>query len=153
MALPNSQASNFVEWQCVSDAGEERFVYDTGKIWGYFTAAPSICFKARVSTEPLIWKWFYIFKQMKLISGLKITEIYNASFGSWALHVLRFIYLKNLTGQKRHVTEVKWIWPVIVSTDSPEIVLRWPPFWKWEFLELESGPLTARAWKKKLHKN
>ena len=44
---------------------------------------------------------------MKLISRLKITEIYNASFGSWALHVLRFIYLKNLTGQKRHVTEVK----------------------------------------------
>ena len=109
MALPNSQASNFVEWQCVSDASEERFVYDTGKMWGYFTAATSICFKARVSTEPLMWKWFFIFKQMKLISGLKITEIYNASFGSSVLNVLGVIYLTNLTGQKRYVTELKWI--------------------------------------------
>ena len=32
MALPNSKASNFVEWQCVSDASEERVVYDTGKM-------------------------------------------------------------------------------------------------------------------------
>ena len=148
MALPNSQASNFVEWQRVSDASEECFVYDTGKMWGYFTAAPSICFKARVSTEPLIWKWFFIFKQMKLISGLKITEIYNASFGSSVLNVLGVIYLTNLTGQKRYVTELKWIWPVIVSTDSPEIDLRWPPFWKWGFLELEIGSLTATACKK-----
>ena len=30
---------------------------------------------------------------MKLILGLKITEIYNASFGSWVLNVLRVIYL------------------------------------------------------------
>jgi len=26
MALPSSQASNFVEWQCVSDASEQRFL-------------------------------------------------------------------------------------------------------------------------------
>ena len=36
--------------------------------------------------------------------------------------VLRVIYLINLTGQKRQVTELKWIWPVIVSEGSPEII-------------------------------
>ena len=34
----------------------------------------------------------------------------------------RLFYLINLTGQKRYVTELKWIWPVIVSGDSPEII-------------------------------
>ena len=48
-------------------------------------------------------------------------EIYNASFGSWA-PVWRVIYLVNLTGQKQYVTELKWIWLVIVSGDSPEII-------------------------------
>ena len=33
-------------------------------------------------------------------------EIYNASFGSWAL-VLRVIYLINLTDQKRYMTKLK----------------------------------------------
>ena len=47
--------------------------------------------------------------------------IYNYSSGSWAL-VLRVIYLINLTGQKWYVTELKWIWPVIVSGDSLEII-------------------------------
>ena len=48
-------------------------------------------------------------------------EIYNASLGSWA-PVLRVIYLLNLTGQKQYVTELKWIWPIIMSEDSPEII-------------------------------
>ena len=47
--------------------------------------------------------------------------IYNYSSGSWAL-VLRVIYLINLTDQKWYVTELKWIWPVIVSGDSLEII-------------------------------
>ena len=50
-------------------------------------------------------------------------EIYNVSFGPWAFNVLRVIYLINLTGQKRYMTELKWIWPVIMSGDSPEIIL------------------------------
>ena len=48
-------------------------------------------------------------------------EIVNASFGLWA-PVLRVIYLTNLTGQTRYMTELKWIWLVIVSGDSPEII-------------------------------
>ena len=36
--------------------------------------------------------------------------------------VLRVIILYNLTGQKRYVTELNWIGPVIVSGDSPEII-------------------------------
>ena len=36
------------------------------------------------------------------------------------VHELFILY--NLTSQKRYVTELKWIWPVIVSGDSPEII-------------------------------
>ena len=39
---------------------------------------------------------------------------------AWSL-VLRDIYLISLTGQKWYVTELIWIWPVIMSGDSPEI--------------------------------
>ena len=52
---------------------------------------------------------------------LKFLEIYNASFGSWAL-VLGVIYLINLTSRKRYLTKLKWIRLVIVSRDSPEII-------------------------------
>ena len=53
---------------------------------------------------------------------MTVLEIYNASYGWWA-HDLRAIYLINLTGQKQYVTELKWIWPLIMSRDSPEIIL------------------------------
>ena len=36
--------------------------------------------------------------------------------------VLRVIYLINLTGQKQYVVALEWIWPVMVSGDSPEII-------------------------------
>ena len=35
---------------------------------GNFRVAPSLCFKARLSANPLIWKWFLIAIQIKLIS-------------------------------------------------------------------------------------
>ena len=47
---------------------------------------------------------------------------WNTSFGSWALNVVRVIYLINLTGQKQYVTDVKWIWLIIVYRDSLEII-------------------------------
>ena len=53
---------------------------------------------------------------------MTVLEIYNASFGSW-VNDLRFISLINLTDQKQYVTELKWIRPVIVSRDSPKIIL------------------------------
>ena len=39
---------------------------------------PSLCFKARVSAKPLIWKLFYIFMQTKLIFTKKV--LHFASF-------------------------------------------------------------------------
>ena len=50
-------------------------------------------------------------------------KIYNASFSSWAL-VLRVIHLINLTSQKRYMSELKLIWPVILYRHSPEIISR-----------------------------
>ena len=83
-------------------------------------------------------------------------EIYNASFGSWALNVLRVIYLINLTGQKRYVTELKCIWPVTVSGDSPDIILGYllkgqgiGPFLRQDNISFVSEPPSPeyRKWK------
>ena len=60
-------------------------------------------------------------KCYKLYALRLFLEIYNTSFASWA-PVLKIIYVINLTGQKRYMTELKWIWPVILSGDSPEII-------------------------------
>ena len=40
--------------------------------------------------------------------------------GLWAPK--RVIHHIRLTGQKRYVTEQKWIWPVIVTGDYPKII-------------------------------
>ena len=39
---------------------------------GHFRVATSLCFKARLSTKPLIWKRFFILMQMKLILATKV---------------------------------------------------------------------------------
>ena len=41
-------------------------------------------------------------------------------FGLWAPK--RVIHHIHLTGQKRYVTEQKWIWPVILTGDYPKII-------------------------------
>ena len=46
-----------------------------------FPSYPSLCFKARVSAKPLIWKLFYIFMQTKLIFTKKV--LHFASFWKW----------------------------------------------------------------------
>ena len=46
-----------------------------------FPSYPSLCFKARVSAKPLIWKLFYIFMQTKLIFTKKVSHF--ASFWKW----------------------------------------------------------------------
>ena len=36
-------------------------------IIGHFRVPPGLCFKTRVSVQPLIWKSFFILMQIKLI--------------------------------------------------------------------------------------
>ena len=47
----------------------------------HFRVVPSLCFKARLSVKPLIWKWFYILMQIKLICTRKVLHL--ASFWKW----------------------------------------------------------------------
>ena len=55
-----------------------------------------------------------------------------------------YFYLINLTGQKQYMTELKWIWPVIVSTLSSTNQKQFPDLGSdtssvWNFLHLFRG--------------
>ena len=50
------------------------------KVWsycsiGHFRVASSLCFKVRLSARPLIWKWFFIFMQIKLTFTRKVLHL------------------------------------------------------------------------------
>ena len=50
---------------------------------GHFRVPPGLCIKTRLSAQPLIWKWFFILMQIKLIFIRKV--VYLASFWKWGL--------------------------------------------------------------------
>ena len=47
----------------------------------HFRIPPRLCIKTRLSAQPLIWKWFFILMQIKLLSTRKIVHL--ASFWKW----------------------------------------------------------------------
>ena len=47
----------------------------------HFRVPPGLCFKTRLSAQPLIWKWFFILMQIKLIFTRKVVRL--ASFWKW----------------------------------------------------------------------
>ena len=60
---------------------------------GHFRVPPGLCMKTKLGAQPLIWKWFFILMQIKLIFTRKVS--YLASF--WKLGFLElgsglFIY-------------------------------------------------------------
>ena len=48
---------------------------------GHFRVPKNLTFKARLSAKPLIWKWFLIMMQIKLIFTTKVSHL--ASFWEW----------------------------------------------------------------------
>ena len=46
-----------------------------------FPGTPGLCFKTRLSAQPLICKWFFILMQIKLIFTRKVVHL--ASFWKW----------------------------------------------------------------------
>ena len=48
---------------------------------GHFRVPKNLTFKARLSAKPLIWKWFLIMMQIKLIFTTKVSHL--ASFWKW----------------------------------------------------------------------
>jgi len=47
----------------------------------HFRVSPGLCIKTRLSARPLIWKWFFILMQIKLIFTRKVVHL--ASFWKW----------------------------------------------------------------------
>ena len=48
---------------------------------GQFRVPPGLCIKTRLRAQPLIWKWFFILVQIKLIFTRKLVHL--ASFWNW----------------------------------------------------------------------
>ena len=70
-------------------------------ILGPFPVVLSLCFQARLSAKPLIWKWFLILTQIKLIFTRKVLHLACvASFWKWAFfgtlkhYISQFWFLK-----------------------------------------------------------
>ena len=57
-----------------------------------FRVPPSLCIKTRVSAQPLIWKWFFIVVQIKLIFTRKV---HLTLFWKWGFLELGSSLLKN----------------------------------------------------------
>ena len=54
---------------------------NTDSLIGHFWVPPGLCFKTRLSAQPLICKWFFILMQIKLIFTRKVVHL--ASFWKW----------------------------------------------------------------------
>ena len=85
------------------------------KSWWHATRA--VVYNSRIETDIAI-------------RPLPVTKLPNIStfIGNFQIFILglwtpkRVIHHIHLTGQKRYVTEQKWIWPVIVTGDYPKII-------------------------------
>ena len=64
-----------------------------------FPSSPSLCFKTRSSAQPLIWRWFFILVQIKLIFTRK--GVHLTSFWMWGFLELGSGLLKRLLCWKR----------------------------------------------------
>ena len=65
--------------QGVADMNSKRSPSSSAK--GHFPVPLSLCIKTRLSAQPLIWKWFFILMQIKLIFTRKAEHL--ASFWKW----------------------------------------------------------------------
>ena len=57
------------------------FPTEAGTAICHFRVPSGLCIKTRLSALPLIWKWFFILMQIKLISTRKVVHL--ASFWKW----------------------------------------------------------------------
>ena len=72
---------------------------------GHFRVPSGLCFKTRLGAQPLIWKWFFILMQIKLIFTRKVVHL--ASVWKWG-----FLQLGSgiLVCLKRFSKDETWIY-------------------------------------------
>ena len=81
-----------------------------GQWIGHFRVSPRLCFKTRLRAQPLIWKWFFILMQIKLIFTRKFVHL--VSFWKW-----RFLEV----GSGLLVRYYKW-------KDDDEVMNKWKSY-------------------------
>ena len=118
---------------------------------GHFRVSPGLCIKTRLGAQPLIWKWFFILMQIKLLSTRKVEhltsfwyrgpgELGNGLFGS--LHRWLSLFSSKQCKIKQFLESVFWypgIIKVSVSINSHSRRLSW---------QLFPRPLLFRMWQK-----
>ena len=50
---------------------------ESGELCKPFPSFPGLCIKARLSAQPLIWRWFFIIMQIKLIFTRKVVHFFS----------------------------------------------------------------------------
>ena len=75
------------------------------KINRQFWVPSGLCIKTRLSAQPLIWKWFFILMQIKLIFTRKV--VYLASFWKWG-------FLELGSGLLRELLKDQSIYPLVI---------------------------------------
>ena len=59
---------HFVAWYYIWQPANQQWT-------GHFWVASRLCFKVRLSARPLIWKWFFILMQIKLIFITRVLQL------------------------------------------------------------------------------
>ena len=71
--------TNLMKWNKIAEVWNRAI--------GLFRVPKNLTFKAKLSAKPLIWKWFLIMMQIKLIFTTKVSHL--ASFWKWDFMELR----------------------------------------------------------------
>ena len=50
---------------------------ESGELCKLFPSFPGLCIKTRLSARPLIWRWFFILMQIKLIFTRKVVHFFS----------------------------------------------------------------------------
>ena len=62
---------------------------------GHFRVPPGLCIKTRLGAQPLIWKWYFILMQIKLISTRKVEHLTSFWYRGPGLTLKWPIYRRN----------------------------------------------------------
>ena len=86
---------------------------------GHFQVPPGLCIRTRLSAQPLIWKWFFILTQVKLIFTRKVEHL--ASFWKWGFFELGSGLFSRGLELIRKTKNFEWIMITYVRPDKNSI--------------------------------
>ena len=78
-------------------------------ITGHFRVSPGLCIKTRSSAQPLIWKWFFILMQIKLIFTRKVVDLASLKVRAYGTRKWP------ITLDKVWNKSMKWYWRLFIA--------------------------------------